>query len=77
MNFYQGSFPCALLSSISSHTFIGLCGSMQQQEECSSSNCHMQMLLTYHHIFYVKPSMSQILKLWFHVLESISSVMNI
>jgi hypothetical protein len=33
--------------------------------------------LTYHHVFYVKPSMSQTPKLQFHVFESISSVMNI
>jgi hypothetical protein len=33
--------------------------------------------LTYHHVFYVKPSMSQTPKLRFHVFESISSVMNI
>jgi hypothetical protein len=33
--------------------------------------------LTYHHVFYVKPSMSQTPKLRFHVFENISSVMNI
>jgi hypothetical protein len=71
--FMKVGFLVALLLSISSHTFTGLCGSMQQQEECSLSNCHMWMLLTYYHIFYVKPSMSQTPKLWFHVLESISS----
>jgi hypothetical protein len=49
---------------------------MQQQEKCSSSNHHMQMLLTYHHVFYVKHGMSQTPKLWFHVLERISNVMN-
>ncbi len=32
-----------LLPSISSHTCIGFCGSMQQQEY-SSSNCHMQFI---------------------------------
>ncbi len=67
----------ALLLSISSHMFIWLCGSMQQQEKCSSSNHHVQMLLTYHHVFYVKYGMSQTPKLWFHVLEHISNVMNI
>lgn len=72
--FIKVGFVVVLLSSISSHTFIGLCGSMQQQEECSSSNCQIPMLLTYHHIFYAKPSMSQTQKLWFHVLESINSV---
>jgi hypothetical protein len=66
-----------LLLSISSHMFIWLCGSMQQQEKCSSSNHHVQMLLTYHHIFYVKLGMSQTPKLWFHVLECISNVLNI
>jgi len=66
-----------LLLSISSHMFIRLCGSMQQQEKCSSSNHHVQMLLTYHHISYVKPGMSQTPKLWFHVLERISNVMTI
>jgi hypothetical protein len=65
----------ALLLSISLHMFIGLHGSMEQQEE-SSSNCYMQVCLTYHHIFYVKPSMSQTPKLWFHVFQNISSVMN-
>jgi hypothetical protein len=89
-NFYRGQFPCwacciasivlvveLLLPSISSHTCIGFCGSMQQQEY-SSSNCHLQLIhLTYHHVFYVKPRMSQIPKLRFHVFESISSVMNI
>jgi len=67
----------ALLPPISSHMFIWLCGSMQQQEKCSSSNHHVRMLLTYHHVFYVKPGMSQAPKLWLHVLEHISNVMNI
>jgi hypothetical protein len=72
-----GSLVALLLSTISSHMFMQLCGSMQQQEKCSSSNHHMRMLLTYHHVFYVKLGMSQTPKLWFHVLECISSVMNI
>jgi hypothetical protein len=42
-----------LLPSISSHMFIRLCGAMQQQEKCSSSNNHVRMLLTYHHVFCV------------------------
>jgi len=66
-----------LLPSISSHMFIWLCGWMQQQEKCSSSNHHVRMLFTYRHVFYVKPGMSQTPKLWFHVLECISNVMNI
>ncbi len=87
-NFYQCQFPwwaCCrasialvvelLLSSISSHTCKGFCGSMQQQEY-SSSNCHMQFI-TYYHVFYVKPSMFQTPKLRFYVFESITSVMNI
>ncbi len=61
----------ALLPSISSHMFIWLCGSRQQQEKCSSSNHHVRMLLTYHHVFYVKPGMSQAPKLWLHVLEAL------
>ncbi len=67
----------ALLSSISLHMFILFCGSMQQQDKCSSSNHHVQMLLTYHHVFHVKLGMFQTPKLWFHVLELISNVMNI
>ncbi len=55
-NFYQGQFPCwaccrasialvveLLLPAISSNTCIGFRGSMQQQEY-SSSNCHMQFI---------------------------------
>jgi hypothetical protein len=75
-NFYQGSLV-GLLPSICSHMFIRLCGSTQQQEKCSSSNHHVQMLLTYHHVFYVKLGMSPTPKLWFRVLERISNVMNI
>jgi hypothetical protein len=67
----------APLPSISSHMFIRLCGSMQSQEKCSSFNHHVRMLFTYCHVFYVKPGMSQTPKLWFHVLERISNVMNI
>jgi hypothetical protein len=76
-NFIKVGSLVALLLSISSHMFIRLCGSMQQEEKCSSSNHRLQMLLTYHHIFYVKPGMSQTPKLWFHVLECISNVVNI
>jgi hypothetical protein len=61
-----GSFV-ALLPAISSHTFRGLGGSMQQQEY-SSFHCHMQVHLTYDHVFYVKPSMFKTPKLWFHVI---------
>jgi hypothetical protein len=65
----------ALFMSISLHTFRGHGGSSQQ--EYSSSNCYVQVSFTYHHVFYVKPYMFKTPKLWFHVLESISSIMNI
>jgi hypothetical protein len=41
----------ALFLSISLHTFRGLGGSLQQ--EYSSSNCYVQVSLTYHQVFYV------------------------
>jgi arabinogalactan endo-1,4-beta-galactosidase len=48
-----------------------------EQQEWLSSNCCMQVCLTYHyHVFYVKPSMSQTPKLWLHVFQNISSVLN-
>jgi hypothetical protein len=56
-----------LLLSTSLHMFRRHRGSMLQQDYSSSD----------HNIFYVKPSMSKTPNLWFHVLESISNIMNI
>jgi len=65
-----------LLLSISWHTCIGFRGSNATTRVFIIRLPHA-IHLTYHHVFYVKPSMSQTPKLRFDVFESISSVMNI
>jgi hypothetical protein len=76
-NFYQGWFPCcAIAINLLAYVYTALWRNATTRK-CSSSNHHVRMLLTYHHVFYVKPGMSQTSKLWFHVLEHISNVLNI
>jgi len=79
--FYQGQFPCWACCRAS--IAINLLAYMYRVSWLNASTrvfliqLPHAIHLTYHHVFYVKPSMSQTPKLRFHVFENISSVMNI
>jgi hypothetical protein len=79
-NFYQGQFPCWACCGAS--IAVNLLAYMYRVSWLNATRVFIIQLphaihLTYHHVFYLKPSMSQTPKPRFHVFESISSVMNI
>jgi hypothetical protein len=88
-NFYQGQFPCWACC----RAFYCACCRASIAVNLLAYMCRVSWLnattrvfiiqlphaihLTYYHVFYVKPSMSQTPKLMLYVFESTSSVLNI
>ncbi len=79
--FYQGQFPCwaCCRASIAVNLLAYMCRVSWLNATTREFIIQLPhaIHLTYHYVFYVKPSMSQTPKLRFHVFVSISSVMNI
>jgi hypothetical protein len=76
-NFYQGWFPCcAIVINLLAYVYIALWlnATTRQVFIIQSPRANASHISSR---IYVKPGMSQTPKLWFHVLERISNVMNI
>jgi hypothetical protein len=77
-NFYQGQFPCwACCRASIAVAYMYRVSWLNATTRVFIIQLSHAIHLTYYHVFYVKPSMSQTPKLRFHVFESINSVMNI
>jgi hypothetical protein len=80
-NFYQGQFPwwacCTASIALNLLAYMYRVSWLNATTRVFIVQLPHAIHLTYHHVFYVKPSMSQTPKLKLHVFESSSSVMNI